>query len=389
MKTLFVAMRAKFGRRNRGSSVYHRLADRRRSGRGGLLFVLFCVPLIAISQEMFVGLAVKRVVFTNDHNLLKNYNVNFEGDGSVLFAPRGWQLFDDGTSVTNPVSITRNIIAAIEVDHRVGPAGNSYVLTGAANSIGAIFRTADLVSTGSWTTDTIQSLAVLPNRIRSAGYGMQWTTSGDVQFVYNGMGNGNIYITWGPPLNPSINSPTLKRMHWAATVADSSTTEEEAADRIWNAIGEPADPPYEPYERPLQQLATWKLLDGNVSGECDEQAALMARGMWMLGINANVQLIRASTNTNVLDLEQRPSLAAPGRPEWLILYSGSSPNAFEGCCVTANLWYAIWPKHKSGSALQMLRDLTFTQAWVLTVDDEHPDTPARVEMIVQANVPKP
>jgi hypothetical protein len=49
-------------------------------------------------------------------------------------------------------------------------------------------------------------------------------------------------------------------------------------------------------------------------------------------------------------------------------------NAFEGCCNTADKWYAVWPQYKADSALEMYRDLPFQQFWVYTQDGNEPWT---------------
>ena len=85
-------------------------------------------------------------------------------------------------------------------------------------------------------------------------------------------------------------------------------------------------------------------------GECDEQAALMELGVELLGVGAYTDKVYASSNSgagNCLDLEDK---VEGGIKKWLILDfntgAGYNWNAFEGCCVTAGSWYAVWPKRK-------------------------------------------
>jgi hypothetical protein len=102
-----------------------------------------------------------------------------------------------------------------------------------------------------------------------------------------------MYITWSTPIDPN---PTAKRMGWACAAANwdghqGTQTEEDVADAIWNALA--GNPPHEPPPPnqpgpPVKQGATWELLDGVYSGECDEQANLMRRGVNILGIQAGV-----------------------------------------------------------------------------------------------------
>jgi hypothetical protein len=51
---------------------------------------------------------------------------------------------------------------------------------------------------------------------------------------------------------------------------------------------------------------------------------------------------------------------------------GFSWNAFEGCCETANEWYAVWPHIRANSALELYRALGFQQYWIFTVGDTEP-----------------
>ena len=41
----------------------------------------------------FVGLDVIKVVFKTDHNVLRNWWVDFRREGGTLFDPRGWEWF--------------------------------------------------------------------------------------------------------------------------------------------------------------------------------------------------------------------------------------------------------------------------------------------------------
>lgn len=136
------------------------------------------------------------------------------------------------------------------------------------------------------------------------------------------------------------------------------------------------------------------MLDGVYSGECDEQAGLMKRGVNILGIQAQTHLIRASTNTNVLDLEwMLIDVNGKKRKAWLMmdfdLGSGYDWNAFEGCCEAAGKWYAVWPHIKADSALELYRALGFQQYWVFTVNDVEPTEGWVFESLADPNpVPK-
>jgi hypothetical protein len=205
-----------------------------------------------------------------------------------------------------------------------------------------------------------------------------------------------MYITWSTPTDPN---PTWKRIEWACLAANwdnhsGTQTEEDVADAIWNALA--GDPPWEPTSgRKIKDGATWELLDGVYSGECDEQANLMKRAMNILGVTASVQLIRASHDT--ADLFDQESMEIGGRTAWLVMDFnvdnqpdppfGSGWNAFEGCCFAANKWYAVWPHRKEASALDMFHNLSFEQFWVYTVGNKKPgDGKLEVEGAADPNV---
>ena len=172
----------------------------------------------------------------------------------------------------------------------------------------------------------------MPNMIVILNYRMEWLSYGTYLGIFEDykMAGNNIYITWDTPFG---SVPTAKRVHWACEKAHGSETIEQAADGIWHAIGEPVDPPYEPGERPLKEGADWELLDGLVSGECDEQANLMKKALNIIGVPAETWLVYDSRHNDpdVLSLDSRPS-GVPGYMEYLILMM-PGPNAFEGCVV--------------------------------------------------------
>jgi len=90
------------------------------------------------------------------------------------------------------------------------------------------------------------------------------------------------------------------------------------------------------------------------------------------GVGAAVKFVRASTDANCLDQEYRTCPHGHGG-EYLILDfdtgAGHNWNAFEGCCVAAGKWYAVWPSKKADSDLDMLRKLNVQQFWVTPLVD--------------------
>lgn len=202
-----------------------------------------------------------------------------------------------------------------------------------------------------------------------------------------------LFVTWSAP---SGSPATANRVEWAVGPG-LKTTEEAVADYVHSQLGD-HDPPYEPDEEP-NLGSGWGLLDlGTVYyGECDEQAELMQLAMRIVGIGASGALVRASTDAgagNCLDQESRPAPGGGGYTQWLILDfepsgSGHWANAFEGCCVTAGHYYAVWPKKKATDDYDLLKQLRGRQFWVKTQGNIRPgDDDWAVEVWFE-EVPKP
>ncbi len=96
---------------------------------------------------------------------------------------------------------------------------------------------------------------------------------------------------------------------------------------------------------------------------------LLGIGGLLNGGSAEVKFVRASTNAgagNCLDAETR-ICPEHGKPEQLQMdFDGTADfniNAFEGCCVTANHYYAVCPKHKATNDYTTLTTLNPQQRW--------------------------
>jgi len=98
----------------------------------------------------------------------------------------------------------------------------------------------------------------------------------------------------------------------------------------------------------------------------------MTSAMRMLGVPAATQLVFGSTDGDVYSLQRR---MVDGREQYLLLdfggdgtIEGGHWNAFEGVCTTADKVYAVWPKYKASTGLEMLRTLKLQenvkQYWV-------------------------
>lgn len=120
----------------------------------------------------------------------------------------------------------------------------------------------------------------------------------------------------------------------------------------------------------------------------------MELALQLLGVSASTALVRASSNAgagNCLDLEQKTE---GGIKKWLMLDfdtgSGYAWNAFEGCCVAAGSFYAVWPKHKASDDYDMLKNkLTCEQYWVKTYYDIPPGSSGWHVEHVYEKQPKP
>jgi len=155
---------------------------------------------------------------------------------------------------------------------------------------------------------------------------------------------------------------TVKRIDWICAAADGATSEPNAADGIHDALG--GDPPYEPDEKTMLG-GGWLLMAGTTYGECDQQAGLMELAVDMLGVSGDTVEVHASTNSgegNCLDFENRvPNCPVHGSEKlFLDFYGGGTwehMNTYEGCCVTAGYYYAVWPQAKATNDYTMLQTL--------------------------------
>ena len=178
---------------------------------------------------------------------------------------------------------------------------------------------------------------------------------------------------------------TKSHIKFSCLEADGADSEVAVADAIYDAIGNPVDPPHEPGELPpsREEASGWALLDSpdTTYGECDGQAMLMRDIVNLLGLEAELQYVKASTNSgagNCLDYENR----TVGHENEVLIFDFPRPNgernwnAFEACCETADSYYAIWPKFKGTDdydiLLQLGQQIGAQQYWVFI--DENPIT---------------
>jgi hypothetical protein len=245
-------------------------------------------PVLAYGQgDQAFTYEVTKVIFQSDHGLLRDGPNNFASDGTGLFSPRGFDMRSPPLEpIANPISHTKNLQVVILLTHRALPAGSIFDNEGHSESWSLQFLGSGYAS-GDYRTDGLTSqLPPLPNYDTIRNYAMTrsaWPEPNQPPCGGPSSNLGNLmYITWSTPIDPN---PTAKRMGWACAAANwdghqGTQTEEDVADAIWNALA--GNPPHEPPPPnqpgpPVKQGATWELLDGVYSGECDEQANLMTR----------------------------------------------------------------------------------------------------------------
>ncbi|MCX5770918.1 MAG: hypothetical protein NTZ09_11690 [Candidatus Hydrogenedentes bacterium] len=176
---------------------------------------------------------------------------------------------------------------------------------------------------------------------------------------------GTDYKGWPVPM--AANWMTTKRADGCCSWAEGHSSASGTARSLWDNMAEPNDPPYEPGEVPGKPLKgpgdwkrCWELLDGNVSGQCDPQAALMASACNLLGVEAKVGLVHASLDagaSHCLNQEKRKVGL-----QWQYLYLDADPGTgfnmqqWEGCCVVEGRYYALWPKIEANDDYDMLKN---------------------------------
>jgi hypothetical protein len=223
---------------------------------------------------------------------------------------------------------------------------------------------------------------LLENTIGSLNLNLEWSyrvPSGTNTWITMAADSGphKIYRVYDAPTCVASNY-TEDHLDWACTNASGASTIEEIADAINSALS--GDPPRDPGDcDPSEQSDNWNLLDGcPYYGECDEQAEFMVRVLKLLGISGPYDdLVYASSNSgagNCLDLEPRTQGEVQ---QWLIMDfatgAGYNWNAFEGVCVVAGHWYAVWPSKKASDDYDMLKNkLAPEQYWVKTYNDIPP-----------------
>lgn len=212
---------------------------------------------------------------------------------------------------------------------------------------------------------------------------IQWTIriNGE-DYALGPTGPHTVYRTYGAPID---GHETVARLAGTATSnnagccswAEGKSTQETVADALWDNLAQPNDPPYEPGEKPLLASDTgrcWELMDGDLSGECDEQARLMEFSCRELGLLAETRKVFASTDAGAGHCLILETGIMGGYSVGLIFAANPAPGDwqyFEGCCEVpgADHYYALWPKLKADNDYDMAKNrliggLSWTQWWV-------------------------
>ncbi|MFH1740713.1 MAG: hypothetical protein ABIH23_17025, partial [bacterium] len=262
---------------------------------------------------------LKSIKFTSDHGMLTDNNSDWTDDDDEYEEPE-WVR---SSGRNNPISHNRNQTLAIQITAKVEPSGLSYYVFGNGLNNYVDFTSGGRTSTGSDETISISASGGLPGIITILSEAIWWDAILTVPNLALDMlpgqassGPHKIYLT---AATPSGSDCTEKRLNWACTKASTKVSPEQIADAIYNAIGDPVDPPYDPVEKGSLGSG-WPLLAGDTYGECDDQAELMMLALKILGISAQLKLVRASTNSgagNCLDYQYR--YCPVHGDEWLML----------------------------------------------------------------------
>jgi len=324
----------------------------------------------------------------------------FSSDGDTVITNPVW-LDNNGNGdasdtgdVSDPVCFLRGSTIQLTAVLMLGPdLPTPVVATVRTTSGGDVLKEWPVVLEGAQVEITEPNFSTIPDAYLTDEIGgtQDWELqlAGD-EYARFGENKYEVYTIYAAP-DPNAGSVTANRVDWAVGDGGTAFTTEAVADLIWvNLAG---DPPYDPCHPGHPTVAIgWELMDANstVYGWCNQQADLMVRAMNIVGISASLELVYASTNAgagNCLHPEQRPG------SQYLILdFEPTGPdhnwNAFEGCCVTAGSYYAVWPSYKADNDYDMLLTLPGRQYWVET-NDKDPGDPECLIISVLEEVPKP
>lgn len=310
------------------------------------------------------------VFYSNSFGSLVPYETNYAGEGTQSPSKTNYNF--SGTWTKTPLSFPISTKPAATLDYTYRD--TTLPVAPASFSIVGDFFTRSLIGTGIVTGESGNIInqttnVALPSTVSAfASQNGNWSALTLTKVVEHG----ELYITKRTPIIHDY-AVTTKRLRWSCVSAAGESSDSLIADAIHDALTRDGEAPFEPTgagdinNRTREEDAVWKLLDGQVGGECDEQARLMASSLKMLGVPAEVKFVFASTDADVFTPEHR---IVNGQRQWLLLdFSEQNSqtynwNMFEGVCLAAGNTYAVWPALKGTSGLEILRTLGPRQFWI-------------------------
>jgi len=294
-----------------------------------------------------------------------------------------------------PVVQTRGttLLLAVKLDVNMDqPGPYNYTLTGQGGEAYLTFS-----ASGSWASDgekvvgNVQANEPIPNTVGVIGDEMiSWTiTINGEGYDLDDSGPHTVFRTYAEPKKDykewmQYNYMSHRRAEGCCAIAEGNASIEQVADSLWNTFGD-NDPPYEPFEKPEVLVGPsswrrcWELMDGEVAGQCDPQAALMASACNLLGLEAKLRLVHASEDAGegkCLDLDDDE---IGGHQVYLLLDAAVGPGfsiqRWEGCAAVpsgSGHYYAVWPNLKAAhdyAMLMTLKDRGWTQWWCRSTVD--------------------
>ena len=365
------------------------------SGTGGAFSSIVSTEgEVTIKAEIAIGGHTAKDEINIETVLPQVTQIDFVGDDNhEIYDVGAIPEFKRSSNRNEPACYTRGGDVTIKVKFEADKALSSSVdvLVDADNGQGDPIRYGEIsTSWQNWpsASTTINSTDPLVNQVKryDGNFNMNWRFKVQKEGcswvdMKNSTTSHTLYQVFDLPQCPDKDF-TKSHIDFSCLNADGADSEVAVADAIHEAIGNPVDPPHEPNDLPHTTEAEtgWELIDSpnTYHGECDEQAMLMRDIVNLLGLEAEVKLVRASTDAGAGNCLHIETMTLNGKEHWLIMDFPLPErehfwNLFEACCVTANFYYAVWPKLKGTDDYDILHQLGCQQYWVNIVYDPEAD----------------
>ena len=365
------------------------------SGTGGAFSsVISSAGEVTIKAEIAIGGHTAEDEVNIETVLPQVTEIDFVGDDNhQIYDVGAIPEFKRSSNRNEPACYTRGGDVTIKAKFEADKALSSSVdvLVDADNGQGDPIRYGEIsTSWQNWpsASSTIDSSDSLVNQVKryDGNFNMNWRFKVQKEGcswvdMKNSTTSHTLYQVFDLPQCPDKDF-TKSHIDFSCLNADGADSEVAVADAIHEAIGNPVDPPHEPNDLPHTTEAEtgWELIDSpnTYHGECDEQAMLMRDIVNLLGLEAEVKLVRASTDAGAGNCLHIETMTLNGKEHWLIMDFPLPErehfwNLFEACCVTANFYYAVWPKLKGTDDYDILQQLGCQQYWVNIVYDPEAD----------------